>query len=97
MVNKQLYQLIEYARRMPYFDQLQRDDQVTLIRASLYELLIITVGYRSIAVSFNLKIIHIGNYSQTFDELYYLPSTWMPSTRIPTAPSTDDCPLDRPS
>lgn len=51
MVNKQLYQLIEYARRMPYFDQLQRDDQVTLIRASLYELLIITVGYRSIAVS----------------------------------------------
>lgn len=52
MVNKQLYQLIEYARRMPYFDQLQREDQVTLIRASLYELLIITVGYRSIAVSY---------------------------------------------
>lgn len=50
MVNKQLYQLIDYARRMPYFEQLQRDDQVTLIRASLYELLIITVGYRSIEV-----------------------------------------------
>lgn len=51
MVNKQMYQLIEYARRMPYFDQLTRDDQVTLFRASLYELVIITVGYRSIAVN----------------------------------------------
>lgn len=50
MVNKQLYQLIEYARRMPYFEQLQREDQVTLIRAGWNELVIATVAYRSIAV-----------------------------------------------
>lgn len=50
MANKQLYQLIEYARRMPYFEQLQREDQVTLIRAGWNELLIATVAYRSIAV-----------------------------------------------
>lgn len=55
MVNKQLYQLIEYARRMPYFEQLQRDDQITLIRAGWNELLIATVAYRSIAVSLALS------------------------------------------
>lgn len=48
MVNKQLYQLIEYARRMPYFDRLQREDQVTLLRAGWNELLIATVAWRSI-------------------------------------------------
>lgn len=50
MVNKQLYQLIEYARRMPYFDKLQREDQVTLLRAGWNELLIATVAWRSIEV-----------------------------------------------
>lgn len=51
MVNKQLYQLIEYARRMPHFSQLQREDQVTLLRAGWNELLIATVAWRSIEVS----------------------------------------------
>lgn len=51
MVNKQLYQLIEYARRMPYFDKLQREDQVTLLRAGWNELLIATVAWRSIEVN----------------------------------------------
>lgn len=50
MVNKQLHQLIEYARRMPHFSQLQREDQVTLLRASWNELLIATVAWRSIEV-----------------------------------------------
>uniref|UniRef100_A0A1B0CMQ0 Nuclear receptor subfamily 2 group B member 4 n=2 Tax=Lutzomyia longipalpis TaxID=7200 RepID=A0A1B0CMQ0_LUTLO len=31
MANKQLYQLIEYARRMPHFAQLQREDQPQLM------------------------------------------------------------------
>lgn len=50
MVNKQLYQLIEYARRMPHFAQLQREDQITLLRAGWNELLIATVAWRSIEV-----------------------------------------------
>lgn len=53
MVNKQLYQLIEYARRMPYFIKLEREDQVTLLRASWNELLIATVAWRSIEVNQN--------------------------------------------
>nr|QOE77677.1 ultraspiracle isoform A [Sitodiplosis mosellana] len=48
MVNKQLYQLIEYARRTPHFAQLQREDQITLLRAGWNELLIATVAWRSI-------------------------------------------------
>lgn len=51
MVNKQLYQLIEYARRMPHFAKLHRDDQITLLRAGWNELLIATVAWRSIEVS----------------------------------------------
>lgn len=50
MVNKQLFQLIEYARRMPHFAQLQREDQITLLRAGWNELLIATVAWRSIEV-----------------------------------------------
>jgi len=50
MVNKQLYQLVEYARRMPHFLQLQRDDQVTLLRAGWNELIIASVAWRSIEV-----------------------------------------------
>uniref|UniRef100_A0A1L8DHL9 Nuclear receptor subfamily 2 group B member 4 n=1 Tax=Nyssomyia neivai TaxID=330878 RepID=A0A1L8DHL9_9DIPT len=48
MANKQLYQLIEYARRMPHFAQLQREDQVTLLRAGWNELIIASVAWRSI-------------------------------------------------
>lgn len=57
MVNKQLYQLIEYARRTPHFAQLQREDQITLLRAGWNELLIATVAWRSI------EVIMITNYS----------------------------------
>lgn len=48
MVNKQLFQLVQYARRMPHFAQLQREDQVTLLRAGWNELLIANVAWRSI-------------------------------------------------
>lgn len=55
MVNKQLYQLIDYARRMPHYSQLQREDQITLLRAGWNELLIASVAYKSIEV---IKIIN---------------------------------------
>ncbi|XP_055382463.1 protein ultraspiracle isoform X2 [Condylostylus longicornis] len=48
MVNKQLYQMVEYARRMPYFSKLQLDDQVLLLKAGWNELLIANVAWRSI-------------------------------------------------
>lgn len=48
VVNKQLYQLVEYARRMPHFSQLQREDQVILLKAGWNELLIANVAWRSI-------------------------------------------------
>lgn len=47
-MNKQLYQLVEYALQMPYFSHLHRDDQVTLLRCGWNELLIATVAWRSI-------------------------------------------------
>lgn len=55
MVNRQLYQLIEYARRTPHFAQLQREDQITLLRAGWNELLIATVAWRSIEVYIHIK------------------------------------------
>lgn len=56
MVNKQLYQLVEYARRMPHFSQLQKEDQITLLRSGWNELLIASVAWRSIEVSILLVI-----------------------------------------
>lgn len=57
MVNKQLYQLIEYARQMPHFAKLHRDDQITLLRAGWNELLIATVAWRSIEVKCAFRFI----------------------------------------
>lgn len=48
MVNKQLYQMVDYARRMPHFAQLQKEDQVMLLKAGWNELLIANVAWRSI-------------------------------------------------
>lgn len=66
MVNKQLYQLIEYARRTPHFAQLQREDQITLLRAGWNELLIATVAWRSIEVCLGLGLrwasIHVSPF-----------------------------------
>lgn len=50
MANKQLYQLIDYARRMPHFTQLPRDDQVMLLKSGWNELMIASVAWRSIEV-----------------------------------------------
>ncbi|XP_026474457.1 LOW QUALITY PROTEIN: protein ultraspiracle homolog [Ctenocephalides felis] len=46
--NKQLYQLVQYARCMPHFSALQLEDQVTLLRAAWNELLIASIAWRSI-------------------------------------------------
>ncbi|CAD7088564.1 unnamed protein product [Hermetia illucens] len=48
MVNKQLYQMVEYARRTPHFNQLQTEDKVALLKAGWNELLIANVAWRSI-------------------------------------------------
>lgn len=47
MVNKQLFQMVEYARKMPHFAELQRDDQVLLLKAGWNELLIANVAWCS--------------------------------------------------
>ncbi|XP_037943772.1 protein ultraspiracle [Teleopsis dalmanni] len=46
-LNKQLFQMIDFARRMPYFAQLQRDDQLLLLKAGWNELLIANVAWCS--------------------------------------------------
>ncbi|EDS43175.1 retinoid x receptor [Culex quinquefasciatus] len=47
MVNKQIFQLIDFARRMPNFTNLHRDDQVMLLRCGWNEMLIAAVAWRS--------------------------------------------------
>lgn len=51
MVNKQVYQLVDFARRLPHFMKLPRDDQVSLLKGSWNELLIVSVAFLSIPVS----------------------------------------------
>lgn len=48
VVNKQLYQMVEYARMMPHFAQVPLDDQVILLKAAWNELLIANVAWCSI-------------------------------------------------
>ncbi|XP_051552462.1 retinoic acid receptor RXR-alpha-B isoform X1 [Myxocyprinus asiaticus] len=48
--DKQLFTLVEWAKRIPYFSDLPLDDQVILLRAGWNELLIASFSHRSIAV-----------------------------------------------
>lgn len=48
MVNKQIFQLVDFARRMPHFTSLKKEDQVMLLKSGWNELLIATVAWRSI-------------------------------------------------
>lgn len=48
MVNKQIGQIIEFARRVPHFGELSKADQILLLKSSWNELLIISVAWRSI-------------------------------------------------
>ncbi|GAB1597777.1 retinoic acid receptor RXR isoform X4 [Argonauta hians] len=47
---KQLFTLVEWAKRIPHFTKLSLDDQVTLLRAGWNELLIAGFSHRSIPV-----------------------------------------------
>ncbi|XP_061115909.1 retinoic acid receptor RXR-alpha-B-like [Conger conger] len=48
--DKQLFTLVEWAKRVPHFSQLLLDDQVILLRAGWNELLIASFSHRSITV-----------------------------------------------
>ncbi|XP_073807170.1 retinoic acid receptor RXR-alpha-B isoform X2 [Danio rerio] len=48
--DKQLFTLVEWAKRIPHFSDLPLDDQVILLRAGWNELLIASFSHRSIAV-----------------------------------------------
>lgn len=48
--NKQLYQLVEWAKHIPHFTSLPIEDQVRLLRAGWNELLIAAFSHRSIDV-----------------------------------------------
>ncbi|KAJ3608726.1 hypothetical protein NHX12_023256 [Muraenolepis orangiensis] len=48
--DKQLFTLVEWAKRIPHFSELSMDDQVILLRAGWNELLIASFSHRSISV-----------------------------------------------
>ncbi|XP_041369294.1 retinoic acid receptor RXR-like isoform X2 [Gigantopelta aegis] len=48
--DKQLFTLVEWAKRIPHFTELPLEDQVILLRAGWNELLIVGFSHRSIAV-----------------------------------------------
>lgn len=48
MVNRQIYQLIDFARLLPHFSSLKKEDQVMLLKSGWNELLIATVAWRSV-------------------------------------------------
>uniref|UniRef100_A0A3P8VB66 Retinoid X receptor beta n=1 Tax=Cynoglossus semilaevis TaxID=244447 RepID=A0A3P8VB66_CYNSE len=48
--DKQLFALVEWAKRIPHFSELPLDDQVILLRAGWNELLIASFSHRSIAM-----------------------------------------------
>uniref|UniRef100_A0A673VTD6 Retinoic acid receptor RXR n=2 Tax=Suricata suricatta TaxID=37032 RepID=A0A673VTD6_SURSU len=48
--DRQLFTLVEWAKRIPHFSELPLDDQVILLRAGWNELLIASFSHRSVAV-----------------------------------------------
>jgi hypothetical protein len=50
MMNKQIYQSLDFSRRLPHFLKLEIDDQINLIKQGWNELLILNVAYLSIPV-----------------------------------------------
>ncbi|XP_034119523.1 protein ultraspiracle [Drosophila albomicans] len=66
VVNKQLYQMVEYARLMPHFAQLPLDDQVILLKAAWNELLIANVAWCSI-VSLDDSLGGMGHGDSAFE------------------------------
>uniref|UniRef100_A0A8B9GUR1 Retinoid x receptor, beta b n=1 Tax=Astyanax mexicanus TaxID=7994 RepID=A0A8B9GUR1_ASTMX len=54
--DKQLFSLVEWAKRIPHFSELPLDDQVILLRAGWNELLIASFSHRSIGVKDGLLL-----------------------------------------
>uniref|UniRef100_A0AAR2JB28 Retinoic acid receptor RXR n=1 Tax=Pygocentrus nattereri TaxID=42514 RepID=A0AAR2JB28_PYGNA len=54
--DKQLFSLVEWAKRIPHFSELPLDDQVVLLRAGWNELLIASFSHRSIGVKDGLLL-----------------------------------------
>ena len=52
MINKQVFQHMDFCRRLPQFTKLPHNDQMYLLKQSLNELLILNIAYMSIQVSF---------------------------------------------
>ncbi|KAL5288645.1 RXRA family protein [Megaselia abdita] len=48
IINKKLYQMVDYARRMPHFSQIPREDQILLLKTGWNEILIANIAWRSI-------------------------------------------------
>uniref|UniRef100_A0A4W4FSP5 Retinoic acid receptor RXR n=1 Tax=Electrophorus electricus TaxID=8005 RepID=A0A4W4FSP5_ELEEL len=64
--DKQLYSLVEWAKRIPHFSELPLDDQVILLRAGWNELLIASFSHRSIGVEDSLLLatgLHVSRES----------------------------------
>jgi type III secretory pathway component EscT len=59
MVNKQVYQVIDFARRLPHFLKLSQNDQRYLLKNSWNEVLILTVAYLSVPVSIIVFLIDL--------------------------------------
>lgn len=59
MVNKQVYQVIDFARRLPHFLKLPLNDQRYLLKHSWNEVLILSVAYLSTSVSRALKFLSL--------------------------------------
>lgn len=59
MMNKQIYQSLDFSRRLPHFLKLEIDDQINLIKQGWNELLILNVAYLSIPVRFFFNYLHI--------------------------------------
>lgn len=51
MINKQIYQALDFSRRLPHFLKLDIKDQINLIKQGWNELIILNVAYLSIEVS----------------------------------------------
>lgn len=84
MVNKQVYQVIDFARRLPHFLKLSQNDQRYLMKHSWNEVLILSVAYLSTSVSRALKFLaQYSNFnlipfistSKTTDEWLTVPTS----------------------
>ncbi|CRK90076.1 CLUMA_CG003795, isoform A [Clunio marinus] len=68
MVNKNVYQVIDFARRLPHFLKLSKSDQMSLLKHSWNELLILSVGHLSIPYIENDRRNPDGSYDRRLSQ-----------------------------